>query len=205
MAKRRTDSNRRGLAAWLMMLLPAFMFVGMLAPAAVKVKPQVEDETGPITFRNFSPRRPIQYAFPSAGTASPQLRVEEPAFTGARLLPGEPKRELPVDVAAASAGNEIVLAQDNVENYVAETLFEAPIDDPQPRLVVDLTQLWDPSLFGIIPDLIDHSAWTQWDDFHGTSTRFPRGAAPINTVPEPATVGLLAIGLASLALRRKRA
>ena len=40
MAKRRTDSNRRDLATWLMMLLPGFMFVGLLAPAAVNVKPK---------------------------------------------------------------------------------------------------------------------------------------------------------------------
>ena len=200
MAKRRTDSNRRDLVAWLMLLLPAFMFVGMLAPAAVKVKPQAEDETGPITFRNFAPRQPIQYALPAARAAA-QLRGD-PAFTGARLLPDEPRRDLPVDVAAAGADSEIVLAQDNVETYVAETLFEAPIDDPQPRLVVDLTQLWDPSLFNIIPHLIDRSAWTQWDDFHGTSTRFP-GSTPTNVIPEPATGGLLAIGLAALALRRR--
>src|SRR5262245_36278107 len=162
MAKRRTDSNRRDLAAWLMLLLPAFMFVGMLAPAAVKVKPQTEDETDPIAFRNFAPRRPIQYALPSArAAASPELRAE-PAFAGARLLPDEPRRDLPVDVAAVGGDNEIVLAQDNVESYVAETLFEAPIDDPQPRLVVDLSQLWDSSLFDIIPDLIDRSAFTQW-------------------------------------------
>ena len=69
MAKRRTDSNRRDLATWLMMLLPGFMFVGLFAPAAVKVKPKAQEEVGPISFRNFAPRRPIQFALPTGHSA----------------------------------------------------------------------------------------------------------------------------------------
>ena len=65
MANRRTDSNRRNsgrrnFAGWLLTLLPGFMFLGLLAPAAVSVKPKAEENYGPLSFHNFSPRRPFE-------------------------------------------------------------------------------------------------------------------------------------------------
>jgi hypothetical protein len=203
MAKRRTDANRRDLATWLMMLLPGFMFVGLLAPAAVSVKPKAEEEIGPISFRHFAPRRPIQFSLPVGQGALSESGLES-VFAGARYLVDQAKRVVEFDFKADDGGKQIVLNEDSVETYVAETLFEAPIDDPEPQLVVDLTPLWDPSVFDVIPDLIDRSGFTQWDDFHGTGVRFPSGtAAPGNVIPEPATGGLLAIGLAALAMRRR--
>lgn len=204
MAKRRTDSNRRDLATWLMMLLPGFVFVGMLAPAAVSVRPKAQEEIGPISFRNFKPRRPIQFSLPIGQGALSESTLE-PVFAGARYVVDQAKRVVEFDFKADDGDKQIVLNEDSVESYVAETLFEASSEDPQQQLAVDLTPLWDPSVFDVIPDLIDRTGFTQWDDFHGTGVRFPSGTAPGNVIPEPATGGLLAIGLAALALRRKRA
>jgi hypothetical protein len=214
MAKRRTDSNRqsprrRDLATWLMMLLPGFMFVGMLAPAAIHVKPKAQSQDyGPISFRNFTPRRAIQFPLAITNALAPSESggagsVLDPMFSGARYVADQARRVF--DPAAKTESNEIVLAEDNMETYVAETLFEAPIDEQQ-QLVVDLTPLWDPNLFDVIPFIFDKTAHTQWEDFHGAGLAFPAVLpTPGPVVPEPATGGLLALGLVALALRRPRA
>jgi hypothetical protein len=80
------------------------------------------------------------------------------------------------------------------------------MDQPQPQLVVDLNPLWDPNLFDVLPFIFDRTGRTQWDDAHGSSIGIaapPQTAGPV--VPEPATGGLFAFGLAALALRRNRA
>jgi len=206
MAKRRTDTKRRDLATWLMMLLPGFMFVGLLAPAAVKVKPKADDEIGPISFRNFAPRRPIQFALPVGQSLLRASSGLEPVFAGARYVadPARPPTLQPDVAAPPEAGGEIVLAEDeSVENYVAETLFETPIEDQQ-YLAVDLTSLWE-ARFNEIPDMIDRTGAMQWDDFHGTGTLFASTPAANPVVPEPASGALLATGLAALAMRSRRA
>jgi PEP-CTERM motif len=221
MAKRRTDSNRpssgrRNFAAWLMMLLPGFMFVGLLAPAAVHVKATkaATDDVGPISFRNFAPRRPIQYALPlgiGIGQGAASQSALEPMFSGARYLAEQAKRAFEAKTKdsndAESKSDQIVLNDDNVQTYVAETLFEAPMDEPQPQLVVDLTPLWDPNLFDVMPFIFDRTARTMWDDAHGTSVAIapPPHTNPGPVVPEPATGALFAFGLVAFALRRNRA
>ena len=59
--------------------------------------------------------------------------------------------------------------------YVAETVFDVTMDETQ--LEVDLTQLWDPGRFDVIPGVIGSSVASQWDDFHGTSLAANRPAA----------------------------
>ncbi|HKA15039.1 MAG TPA: PEP-CTERM sorting domain-containing protein [Myxococcota bacterium] len=214
MAKRRNDSNgrkpaRRDLAAWLMMLLPGFMFVGLLAPAAITVKPLKVEETaeiGPTSFRNFAPRRPLQFPIAIAHAVLSETSVD-PVFAGARYLANEARRvfEVKDDKAHVKSDDQIVLAEDGVQRYVAETLFDQSTD--QTQLVVDFTPLWDPAVFDIIPGLINRMGYQQWDDFHGTSviTVPPAsGTAPQTPVPEPATGALVALGLAALAAKRRR-
>ena len=201
MAKCRTDSNRRDLATWLMMLLPGFMFVGLLAPAAVSVKPKAADEIGPLSFHNFQPRRSIHLTLPNELGALPNSALE-PVFAGAHFVADQAKAAVDFEFDAEDGRKQIVLNEDSVETYVAETLFDASIDEPQQQLVVDLAPLWDPAVFGVIPELIDKTGFTMYDDFPGGGFKF--GAPPASAViPEPATGGLLAIGLAALAVRHR--
>jgi hypothetical protein len=206
MAKRRTESNRRNsgrrnLAAWLMMLLPGFMFLGLLAPAAVSVKPKAEDSYGPVSFRNFAPRRPMQVPlhlvhaiFDTSSSVGDTV-----VFSGARYLAEQSKRVFDFD-AKANEDNQIVLAaNDGVEDYVSENVFGTAGDEVQ--LKVDLLALWDPALFDVIPGLIARDGWSQWDEFHGIG---PGHRTRPAVVPEPTTGALLALGLGALALRRRR-
>jgi len=206
MGKRRTDSNRRGsgrrnFAAWLMTLLPGFMFLGLLAPAAVSVKPKVEDSYGPISFRNFAPRRPLQIPLHLVHAVFENNNAGDTVvFSGARYLAEQSKRVFELD-AKANDDDEIVLAaNDGVEDYVSENVFGTAGDEVQ--LKVDLLALWDPAIFDVIPGLITRNGWSQWDEFHGIGPGHgPR--RPV-IVPEPTTGGLLAFGLGALALRRRR-
>jgi hypothetical protein len=210
MGKRRSESNRnrgrRDLARFVLMLLPGFMFVGMLAPAAVSVKPKPEERRygDPVSFRNFTPRHSIHAPRPLAKRgATPSV---EPLFTGARYVAGEAPplaMELPAVAAGAQPDEPIVLAQeDAVGDYVSDAMFDQSIDSPV--LSVDLTPLWNPALFDRIPGTISKGGYTQWDDFHGNGTRFVLGT-PIVPIPEPQPGALLALGLLALALRARRA
>jgi PEP-CTERM motif-containing protein len=204
MAKRRSDSNRRNsgrrnFAGWLMMLLPGFMFLGLLAPAAVSVKPNAEDSYGPISFRNFSPRHPFNVPLHMAHAIFENEAVDTVVFSGARYLAEQSMRAFELDTKAND--DQIVLASnDGAADYVAETLFGAAGDEVQ--LTVDLIPLWDPAVFDVIPGLIARNGWSQWDEFHGIGP----GHAPRQPVivPEPTTGALLAFGLGALALRRRR-
>jgi hypothetical protein len=166
------------------------------------------DDYGPVSFRNFSPRRAFQFpgalanpfASETAGSASGS--VTEPMFSGARYVADQARRVFE-PAAKAETGEQIVLNDDNAETYVAETLFEADIDEQQ-QLVVDMNPLWDPALFDVMPFIFDRTGRTQWEDFHGTGLVFP-GATTGTVVPEPTTGALLALGLAVLAVRRRRA
>jgi PEP-CTERM motif-containing protein len=211
--KRRTDpkrrkSGRRDLAAVLMMLLPGFMFLGLLAPGAVKIQPIEQDEIGPISFRQFAPRRPYNVPLTMAHALLPDTSMAgmEPAFSGARYLADQARRVFEPDVAAQAKNQEqeIVLAQDDsVHSYVAAGLFDDSLEGTV--LVADLTPLWDPSVFDVIPGLIMRSGYSQWDDFHGTGVSFHGIIAPTGpVVPEPETGALVSLGLAALALRGRR-
>ncbi len=196
----RRNPGRRNFAAWLMLFMPGFMFLGLLAPAAVSVKPKAEESSSPISFHHFAPRRAIQFPVAIAQAVALETGVDT-VFSGARYLADQAKRVFELDVENEPSGEQIVLNEDGVENYVAETVFDVSAVEPQ--LVVDLTPLWDPSVFDVIPGLIARGGASQWDDFHGTGVILRGAPAPPVVIPEPTTGALLAVGLGALALRRR--
>jgi hypothetical protein len=209
MQKRRSESNRNGsgrrdLARFVLMLLPGFMFVGLLAPAAVSVKPKAEERRyDEVSFRNFAPRQPIQAPRPPERRKS--ATSVEPLFTGARYVAGEQPIaiDLPAVEAPAHQDEQIVLAQDDaVDAYVSRAMFAQSSDEPV--LTVDLTPLWNPAIFDRIPATISKGGYMQWDDFHGNGTRFV-GGIPAVPIPEPRAGALLALGLIALAMRARAA
>src|SRR5262245_11955682 len=144
---------------------------------------------------------------PKAVTASED--GVEGMFSGARYLVEQARRVFDINPKDNAKGEQIVLHEEaggeGVNNYVAESLFDVT-NTSEPQLVVDLKPAWDSSLFDVIPGLIVRNGYTQWDNFHGTADRVLNGtAAPQTAVPEPATGALVALGLAALALRAKRA
>jgi len=206
MAKRQTDSSgRRSFAALLLMLLPGFMFLGLLAPAAVTVRPEAESETiGADTFRSFAPARPpLLPPRAIARAALPDASLLEPLFSGARLLAQEAQRVFDLPQVAAAGEEDIALEEEDVvEEYVADTLFDESVE--QPVLAVDLTPLWDPVVFDVIPPSILRDGYSMYDDFHGGSVRFSGPPPAPFVVPEPETSALLVLGLIALALRAQR-
>jgi hypothetical protein len=211
MVKRRTDANgrtpvRRDLVSWLLLLLPGFMFVGLLAPAAVSVQPIAQEGYGPVSFRSFAPRRPLQVPLTLAHAMLPDTTIG-PVFAGARVLADQAIRTFDLDMAAQGGAKQIVLAKneegegDSFSDLSDGSLFAG--ESGSTVLTVDFTPLWDPSIFDVIPGLVARSGYTQWDDFHGTA--FLEGGSP-PAVPEPTTGALLALGLLGLGLGgRKRA
>lgn len=207
MAKRHTDSSgRRSFAALLLMLSPGFMFLGLLAPAAVTVKPAAESETiDADTFRSFAPARaPL---LPPRAIASAMLSDAtflEPLFSGARLLAQEAQRVFDLPQVAAAGDEDIALdEEDVVEEYVTDTLFDESLE--QPVLSVDLTPLWNPALYDVIPSMILRDGYSMYDDFHGSSIGFGGPPPAPFVVPEPEAGALLLLGLIALALRAQRA
>jgi len=205
MATKRRKSGRRDLAAVLMMLLPGFMFLGVLAPGAIQIRPIEQDEIGPISFRHFAPRRNYNVPTTLVHAVLPDTSMEPGYFSGARFLVDEARRAFEPDVAAVAKEREsdIVLAQeDSVQNYAANDLFGDSLEGTV--LEVDLNPIWDPSVFDVIPELIARNGYSQWDDFHGTGIFFHGTIAPGPVIPEPETGALVALGLTALALRGRR-
>jgi hypothetical protein len=176
------------------------MFLGLLAPAAVSVKPKAEEGYGPVSFRPFAPRRSFQPLHLARAVFENSNPGDVVVFSGARYLEEQSKRVYEIE-AKAKENNPIVLAaNDGVEDYVSQNVFGTVGDEVQ--LTIDLTPLWDPKIFDVIPGLIARNGWSQWDDFHGISPGH-RPLPPV-IIPEPTPGVLLGFGLGALALRRRR-
>lgn len=208
MVERPEDARRKGalrhtFAVAMFLLLPLLMLVGLLAPAAVQVQREEPDDavttwTGPLTFRPLS-KRPLLVPRDFSAGFVPELVDIESLFVGPRYRARESQRISSLPSFPASQGDTIVL--DEVDAYVAEQVFD---DALEPVLTVDLTPLWDPAIFDIIPPLIPLNGERQFDDFVGGGNLVLPTDQPPVPVPEPAAAALLALGLAGLGLHRRR-
>jgi hypothetical protein len=203
----RTQSRRNRVVGLLLTLLPGLMFVGLLAPAAVHVKPvaQTVAQSVPVTFENFRyAKRPLVSRKPSelaAGLAEASgIGV---FFSGARYLAQKAQQafQLPRFLTQEEE-NQIILDDQNngVDDYVADQILEEP---KEPQLTVNLTPIWNPELFDIIPPMLSRWGADQFDDLVGGPPFYvaPPPTPPV-VVPEPRTALLLAMGLLALGARR---
>ena len=198
MASRRIDPRWRGrarqLGVFLAFLLPGLALVALLAPAAVTVHTEGEEETvGLPSFRDLKiGKRPLlaRRDFTSNFVAG-HVDVES-LFSSAKLS-GQADRRLVELPPVVDDSQEIVLsrADDGVERYVQKDLFDSTTE--QPILAVDLEPRWNPDVFDIIPPLLSRYGHSQYDDFFGNGAALSGPVRQPFMVPEPATGVLLAL------------
>jgi hypothetical protein len=212
MANRRTESNRINtgrskFASFLLVLLPGFMFLGLLAPAAVTVEYEGEEETVlPLAFRNFQlpTRRPMIGTRSTVDAASTELAaIRDALLKGTRMFAGRAKEALDLANFEVQGDKRIVLDEDAAEEDVVNSLFDSSSGSGG-ILAVDLTPLWNESRFDIIPAPLRTWGDRPDDDFAGDALVFRSPVPQPVEIPEPQSAALVVLGLVGLALRRSR-
>lgn len=191
---------RHGIAVAIFWLLPLFSFAGMLGPGFVQVTYEEEEETilprkGTLVFRPVRlDRPPLLVAGGGALDLIPGLNVEA-LFDDRRYRAefGQILGDLP---SFPSFGGDMMVI-DEVDSNVGDDFFK---DVLNPTFVADRSEIWDSSIFDVIPPLFPIGNDNRYDDFPGVGLEPSDGAV----VPEPATGGLVALGLAGIAYVGRR-
>ena len=192
---------RHGVAAAIFWLLPLFAFAGVLAPDLVNVVYEEEEEElyerrGSLVFQPTRLGRPplIVPRDHSTGFA-PLIFDVESLFTASEFR-GEWGRRLSHLPSFPSARGD-VLVIDDLDALVTDLVFE---DLLEPAVIADNREIWDPSIFDVIPALYPIGNGFRFDDFPDpgvdVSDSFP--------VPEPATGLMVSLGLGVLAWSGRR-
>jgi hypothetical protein len=215
MANRRTGTETREgvrsrLATFLLVLLPGFMFLGLLAPAAVKVEYKGAEQAAVAqTLRDFPlpAREPMIAITKATQQATAELGSLRDLLTnGTRLLSQSAKQMMRLPKAQNDDGESIVLDDEKPkrDNLVDQLFDSTGADEPDGPLVADLNALWNKSKHGKIPGPLDPHGDRQYDDFPAEVVAV-RGLTPVPVaIPEPESAALLLLGLIGMGMRRGR-
>jgi hypothetical protein len=197
---RRSRRRRERLAVIAMSLFPLLIGVGFLAPGWVRVlataqetddapRGPLEDQIGPFS------RRPLPAPREFFGASSPELLDLDLLFAGDTTPIAPDAAERPGSFPR-DHGDAIVL--DDLGSATRDIAFkDALMDDPQQLARSDDDDEGVLPICGSAP----FGNCVRDDDFTGAKL----GLSDATPVPEPATGGLLALGLGWLARRRARA
>jgi hypothetical protein len=192
------------VAAAIFWLLPLFAFAGVIAPDLVTVvyeeeEAQVESRQGSVVFRPIRlGRSPLVVPRDYASGEAPLFLDLERLFASTQLR-GEWGRRLSHLPSFPSArGDALVI--DDLDAFVTARVFD---DLLEPALVAEHRELWDPSIFDVIPPLSPLGNGYRFDDFPDPGIDVSDSVP----VPEPASGLLVAFGLGLLGWsgRRRRA
>lgn len=194
-------SVRHGVAAAIFWLLPLFAFAGVLAPEMVTVVYEEQEEEigrhdGSVVFRPTRPPRPplVVPRNYSAGF-TPLLLDIESLFAGSQYHGEWALRLSDLPSFPSARGDSLVI--DDLDAYIAQLVFD---DLLEPMIVAGARELWDPSIFDVIPSLLTVGNGFFFDDFPD------RGIDVSDSVPvpEPGTGLLVSLGVTLLAWARRR-
>jgi hypothetical protein len=193
---------RHGVAAAIFWLLPLFAFAGVIAPdlitSVIEGPEEVAQREGSTLFRPIRLGRvPLVVPRSYSTGIAPMIFDLEALFTGSQFR-GEWGRRLS-DLPSFPSARGDVLVIDDLDAFVAAHVFD---DLLEPVVIAGDRELWDPSIFDVIPPLAPVGNGFRFDDFPDPGIDVS-GSLP---VPEPSTALMISLGLTLLAWpgRRRR-
>ncbi len=188
-SRRLRMTARHAAATAVLLLLPLLALGGALIPGMVDIEEE-EDTRAEVSEPYFAPlhikRRPLLIPKDfSTGFVSELVNFDLlfASGTASDLL-----RQQLANVNFGVSDGDLIILED-IEEFVREVLFKDAIDAP---VFDDDPDLFDDSLFALIPKPYGVDSPFQFDDFGGSATQ-------VQPIPEPGTAALMALGLSSLA------
>jgi hypothetical protein len=193
---------RHGVAVAIFWLLPLFAFAGVVAPDLVTVvyeeeEAQSEPREGSVVFRPVRLGRSPLVVPRDYRSGSAPLFLDLERLLASTQFRGEWGRRLSHLPSFPSArGDALVI--DDLGAFVTARVFD---DLLEPVIIADNRELWDPSIFDVIPSPFPMGNGYRFDDFPDPGVDVSDSLA----VPEPTTGLLVAFGLGLLGWSRRQA